>query len=368
MAVSRPLELYRQIAESLRTDILAGKLGPGERLPSVRTLGRQWGCTPGTVQRAFRELQDSGLIESHKGRGSHVSQRPRSPQVLAEQPLRRAALVHRAEAFLLESLAGGHSADEVEAALTLALDRWRTVEQHPSATPEHTVRFAGSHDLAVAWLASHFPELAQGYRLAVAFQGSLRGLMALASGDADIAGSHLWDQETASYNDSFVRSVLPGRRVALVTLAKRRVGLVLPPGNPLGLLSLTDLARPGVRFVNRQGGSGTRVWFDVELRRAGLAPNAIGGYEREAGTHTEVAQLVAEGEADAGLALQGSALAFGLDFIPLTLETYDLVITNPEQPGVVEIIAWLGRPETARLIESFGGYLTDETGRLHWVE
>jgi putative molybdopterin biosynthesis protein len=81
-----------------------------------------------------------------------------------------------------------------------------------------------------------------------------------------------------------------------------------------------------------------------------------------------VAQLVAEGETDTGLALQGSALAYGLDFIPLTLETYDLVIPEPDQPGVGELVGWLGRPEAADVIASFGGYLADGTGRLRWVE
>jgi molybdate-binding protein/DNA-binding transcriptional regulator YhcF (GntR family) len=368
MPRSRPEELYRQIAESLRAEILAARLQPGERLPSVRELARIWGCTPGTVQSAFRVLQESGLIESHTGRGSHVTSEPISLRIRAEQPLRLAALVHRAEAFLLEALTGGHSVDEVEAALRLALDRWRAVEQHPSVAPEHTVRFAGSHDLAVAWMASHFSEVAPGYGLSVAFQGSLGGLMALASGDADVAGCHLWDQETGTYNDSFVRSVLPGRKVALVTLARRRVGLVVAPGNPLDLRTLSDLGKPGVRFVNRQAGSGTRVWLDVELRRTGLSPSALKGYEKEATTHSEVAQLVAEGETDTGLALQGSALAYGLDFIPLTLETYDLVIPEPEQPGVAELVDWLRHPEAADVIASFGGYLADGTGRVRWVE
>jgi putative molybdopterin biosynthesis protein len=319
------------------------------------------------VQSAFRILQESGLIESHKGRGSHVTSTPIASSLRAEQPLRRAALVHRAEAFLLEALTAGHTSDEVEAALRLALDRWRSVEQHASSAPEHTVRFAGSHDLAVAWLASHFSELAPGYRLSIAFQGSLGGLMALAAGEADMAGCHLWDDETHTYNDSFVRRVLPGRRVMLVTVAQRRVGLVVAPGNPLGLNSLGDLDRPEVRFVNRQAGSGTRVWLDVQLRGTGLAPEALNGYEREATTHSEVAQHVAEGDADAGLALQGSALAYGLDFVPLTLETYDLAIPDPDMPGIAETVAWLACPEAAEVIASFGGYLTEETGRVRWV-
>ena len=361
-------ELYRQIAESLRADILAGRLRPGDRLPSVRELARLRGCTPGTVQNAFRVLQESGLIESHKGRGSHVTPRAISPYIRAEQPLRRAALVHRAEAFLLEAMTVGHSADEIESALRQALDRWRSVELLGSAAPEHTLRFAGSHDLAMTWLASHFSDLVPEYSLRLAFHGSLGGLMALAAGEADIAGCHLWDEETRSYNESYVRRLFPGRRMPLVTLAQRRVGLVMAPGNPHNIRGLRDLRRKHVRFVNRQAGSGTRVWLDVELRKAGLSSTTINGYEREVTTHSEVAGRVAEGEADTGLALEGSAMAYGLDFLPLALETYDLAVSDLRAPGVAELITWLATPDAGEVVASFGGYLTAETGRVRWVE
>ena len=90
----------------------------------------------------------------------------------------------------------------------------------------------------------------------MAFPGSLGGLIALAEGKADLAGSHLWDAESDAYNAPFVRRLLPGRRVALLTLARRRLGLIVPPGNPAGLAGVADLARPGVRIVNRGRGHG----------------------------------------------------------------------------------------------------------------
>jgi putative molybdopterin biosynthesis protein len=192
--------------------------------------------------------------------------------------------------------------------------------------------------------------------------------MALAAGEADIAGCHLWDEDTRSYNDSFVRRLFPGRRACLVTLAQRRVGLVMSPGNPLGIGGIPDLVRPEVRFVNRQSGSGTRVWLDVQLRVAGLSATSINGYEHEAATHSQVAGLVAEGGANTGLALEGAALVYGLDFVPLTLETYDLALLDPDAPGITELIAWLATPEAAGVVASFGGYLADETGRVRWVE
>ncbi len=191
--------------------------------------------------------------------------------------MRRAMLVHRAEAFLLEVLTGGYSLDEVERAVHQAMDRWRLLEQEPAPVDAAQVRFAGSHDLAVTWLAGHFSEIVPGYSLDLNFSGSLGGLIALAGGQADLAGCHLWDDETDTYNLPFVRRLLPGKRVALATLAHRRLGLIVPGGNPAGIQGLADLARPGVRFVNRQPGSGTRVWLDVALKKAGLASSRFRG-------------------------------------------------------------------------------------------
>ena len=334
----------------------------------MRELARLRGCTPGTVQNAFRLLQEAGLVESHKGRGSRVISQPLAPYIDAARPLRRAALVHRAEAFLLEALTAGHSVDEIESAVRQAVDRWRSVEHRPPSAPEQQLRFAGSHDLVVAWLASHVADLVSGFTLHVSFLGSLGGLMALAAGEADIAGCHLWDEETRSYNDSYVRRLFPGRRVTLITLAQRRLGLVMLPGNPLGVRGLLDLRRPGVRFINRQTGSGTRVWLDLQLRDSGLTPAAISGYEHEVATHSDVAGFVAEGQADTGLALEGAASAYGLDFVALATETYDLAVVAADAPGIADLIAWLATPEAAGVINSFGGYLAESTGRVRWVE
>lgn len=361
------MDLYRRIADSLRQDILMGRLKPGQRVPSVRRLSVEWDCTAGTVQRAFRELQDSGLIESLRGRGSHVVQGPLKKPLESSSPLRRARLVHRAEAFLLESLTLGHTLDEVESAVRLAMDRWRVDRSTSDSEEAETVRFVGSHDLAVVWMASHFDEIAPGHRLELTFAGSLGGLMALAEGRAEIAGTHLLDEESGVYNEVFVSRILAGRRVALITLARRRLGLVVAAGNPLGLSGLSDLAGTGVRFVNRQHGSGTRVWLDQELRRRGIPPLSLVGYDREVPTHSEVATLVADSEADAGLALEGSAVAFGLGFIPLAVEVYDLAVTDPQRSGVRDVVKWLGTSDAARAFATLGGYETDTTGRLRWI-
>jgi len=116
--------IYRQITEKIRQDILSGALHPGDRLPSVREMSRTWNCTIGTVQRAYQELAHHGLVTSRAGQGTRVVDRlPLALQ--AETPLRRAALVHRAEAFLLEVLSTGYQIAEIEIAVQQALDRWR---------------------------------------------------------------------------------------------------------------------------------------------------------------------------------------------------------------------------------------------------
>lgn len=371
MASEERLPLYLQIAEALRRRIAAGELAPGDRLPPVRELAREWGCTPGTVGRAYAELRREGLVVGHRGGGTRVAPSP------LHAPARRwrwASLVNRAERYLLEALGAGHTPEEARAALGVALARWQEASQPRPRAPRHgprrtALRFAGSHDLVVEQLADHLPRQRAGLSLEVQYLGSLGGLMALARGEADLAGAHLWDEATDTYNAPYVARVLPGRRVALLTLAHRRLGLLVPPGNPRDLASLADLAQPGLRFVNRQRGSGTRVWLDAHLRAMGAEGSEIAGYDDEETTHLGVARAVAEGRADAGLGIQAAALAYGLDFVPLTLERYDLVL--PEETwrtsacqALVEVVR---SPAFRAAVEAVGGYETRETGQVQWV-
>jgi putative molybdopterin biosynthesis protein len=364
--MAEEIYLYRQIAEAVRRQVLQGELKPGDRLPSVRAMMQRWRCTIGTVQRAYQELATQGLVTSRAGQGTRVVA---CPPDAGGAPLRRAALIHRAEAFLLEVLTAGHSPAEVEDAVRQALDRWRAVAQQPAAPVGKAVRFAGSHDLAVAWLATHFSEIALGYTFEASFTGSLGGLIALAEGKADLAGCHLWDEETDEYNTPFVRRLLPGRRAALVTLARRQVGLIVPAGNPFSVKALVDLTNMKLRFVNRQPGSGTRVWLDAQLRRLGVDYQAIQGYTVEKLTHNDIAHAIAEGQADAGVGLEAAARPYGLGFIPLTQERYDLVIPGDamETPPIQALLAWLRQPQPRTVLAQFAGYETGHTGELSWV-
>jgi len=358
--------LYQQIAQVIRQQILNQTLQPGNRLPSVREMAVEWDCTIGTIQRAYEELARQELVVSRPGQGTHVAAAIPAGQA---EPLRRAALVHRAEAFLLEVLTAGYAPEEVEQAVRLALDRWRSVSHQVSEWPEQSLHFAGSHDPALSYITTHFDQVAPNYTPQLTFTGSLGGLIALAEGEADLAGAHLWDEESDTYNIAFVRRLLPGRRVALLTLAHRRLGLIVAPLNPRGISGLADLARPELRFINRQSGAGTRVWLDAQLRHLGVTPEQISDYGREVQTHSEMARGIAEGRADVGLGIEAAALMYGLGFIPLTTERYDLVIPAEvwSRSPVQALALWLTGPEAQQNILALGGYDIHETGKVVWV-
>ena len=194
------------------------------------------------------------------------------------------------------------------------------------AEVERTLVAIGSHDLVLDLLAQFLAERAPGTRLASANAGSIGGLVALRRGEAHLAGSHLLHPESGEYNLAYVQQYLPQRPAVLVTLVRREQGLIVAPGNPLGIGGLADLARPGVRYVNRQRGAGTRVLLDYRLGELGMEAAAVHGYEREEVTHLAVAAAVASGVADCGLGIRAAARALELGFVPVEWERYDLVI------------------------------------------
>jgi molybdate-binding protein/DNA-binding transcriptional regulator YhcF (GntR family) len=358
--------LYQQIVESIRNDILSGNLKPGSALPPMRKMTEQWNCTTGTIMRAYQELARQGLVISHVGKGTKVvDSLPEQNQT----PLRKASLFNRTEAFLLEIMTAGYSPDEVEQSLRTALDRWRTLSVEPVESPPNLLRFVGSHDPSLALIAAHYHEANPELTLHLSFTGSLGGLIALAEKNADLAGCHLWDENTDTYNEPFVRKLLPGQKVALLTLAHRRVGLILSPENPLRVNSLTDLVQAGIRFANRQQGSGTRVWLDALLHSAGIDPSNINGYQDEKMTHYEVARAISKGQADVGLGVETAALSFGLGFKLLTIERYDLVIPAEkwELNSVQALKLFLETDQAKAAINNLGGYDTTETGSVLWI-
>ncbi len=237
----------------------------------------------------------------------------------------------------------------------------------PLETVENNILAIGSHDMTLDLLASLLKERTGGrVQLSSSNVGSLGGLLALKRGICHLAGSHLLDTATGEYNFSYVRRYLEGVPVALVTLVHRWQGFMVRPGNPKAIRSVEDLARPGVTFVNRQAGSGTRILLDYELEKAGIDPARIQGYRNEEYTHMNVAVAVASGAADAGLGILASARALGLEFVPVTRERYDLVI--PEaflgDEKIRLLLDIVRSAEFKAKAEELGGYETQETGKV----
>jgi putative molybdopterin biosynthesis protein len=229
-----------------------------------------------------------------------------------------------------------------------------------------TIVAIGSHDLALDLLSNALARRSPGASLASANVGSLGGLLALARGEAHLAGSHLLDEQTGEYNVSYIQRHLTGRRVVLLHLAGRVQGLIVARDNPRAIKTLGDLARPDIQFVNRQRGSGTRVLLDYQLRKLGIDPSAVPGYDREQYTHLAVAADVASGAADVGLGILAAARALELDFLPLFNEQYQLVIPREhfESPVLAPLLEILRGSEFPTEVESLGGYDVTDMGRV----
>ncbi len=229
---------------------------------------------------------------------------------------------------------------------------------------ERTIFAIGSHDVILDLLAQFLS--AHERRLASAHVGSLGGLVALRRGEAHLAGSHLLDPETGEYNLAYIRRYLPGVPVRVVQLVERQQGLMVLPGNPKGIRSLEDLARPDVTFVNRQRGAGTRVLLDYHLQRLGIDASQVRGYDQEEFTHLSVAAAVATGRADCGLGIPAAAQALGLDFVPLFWERYDLVVPREHAESKLLQPLWdvLTQDAFRQAVMRLPGYNVDGMGRL----
>ena len=229
-----------------------------------------------------------------------------------------------------------------------------------------TTVVVGSHDLVLDIIANLIQERHPGRRLISSHVGSMGGLTALLRGEAHLAGIHLLDEDSGVYNLPAVRHILGDRPMVLVNLSYRTQGMMIPRGNPLAISGLSDLVRPGVRFINRQRGSGTRLLLDYLLRKEQIAPGQVSGYEREEYTHMAVAVAVASGNADAGLGIQAAAASLGLDFIPVGDERYDLCIPADlwETEEILVVREILDDPEFSKAVGRLQGYDFRDCGKI----
>ncbi len=223
---------------------------------------------------------------------------------------------------------------------------------------EKTLLFVGSHDLLLDILADELKRRSPCFRFVSIHVGSLGGLFALKNREAHLSGMHLFDEETGEYNIPFIKRHLPGEEVEVIDFVYREQGLILPKGNPKGIRGIADLARKDIRFVNRQRGSGTRVLLDYLLKREGISPSSINGYEDEELTHLGVAMRVASGNADVGMGIYAAARIMDLDFIPLFEEKYDLITLREhlDLPQMRAFLDILDDPSFKERALSLGGY------------
>jgi molybdate-binding protein len=298
--VSRHDDLTRKLAALVIEDGLA----PGSALPSVRRLAADEGSSPTTVQRAYAALARAGVVVLTERRSARVAP---GGELAARQLLRAGA------AF----------------------------------------RLAGSDDPALALLLAH----AGDEIVMVGASGSYRGLTALWRNDADGAALHLRHRD-GTYNAPFARALLTDRDPVLVHLWQREQGLIVPPGNPLELRDARELDR--VRVAKRPRGTGTRTLLDRLVMDAGLTPEAVVGPEVD--LHLDVAIAVATGETDTGLGLRSAALTFGLDFVPLASEPFEIATTRAQTGGLQPLLRALAQPDVRSHVEALGGYELSRAG------
>ncbi len=289
----------RGVAELVATEVAAGRLEPGDPVPSVRMLARRCGCAPGTAARAHVILRESGVI-----RGG-----ARSRAVVTADGVAAAALAVGAHVGVL--------------------------------------RLSGSDDPALDLLLS---TMGPGVER-VGARGSVTGLEMLAQGSVDAAAVHLRDAVTGGSNDVFTRRLLGGESARLVHLWRRQQGIVVPRGNPSGIRGIADL--DGARLAWRSPGTGSRLLLNRLLREA----DVVAGPEEEVcESHFGVAVAVAAGAVDAGLAVRAVAESVGVDFVPVEWEDFELAVT-PRAFGLVgPLLDVLAAPSVRQRVTALGGY------------
>ena len=282
----------------------------------------------------------SPLVQLEQGRGARLS--PLGQKLVWAEA--------RAVARLLPQL------ENIASELNLEINR-------VMAESSPTLRLHASYGYAVAQI----PELLRRHSkiaLDLQYLSAADALASLARGACDIAGFHVPEGERGARAIAQYRNWLDPSEQQLIYLVRRQQGLFVGPGNPKGIAGLADLRRRGVRFVNRQRGSGTRLLFDTLLEEQGMDPQTIDGYVTEEYTHAAVAAYVASGMADVGLGVEPAARQFNLGFVPIATERYFLICSRQtlQYPWVQEVLRLMRGPEFQELVASLPGYIADRSG------
>jgi len=236
----------------------------------------------------------------------------------------------------------------------------------PESQLRSNLLMIGSHDPLLDELAELLQVRYNDTSLISTHAGSMTGLLAVRRGEAHLAGVHLFDDKTGRFNVPFIQRLLPDGRVRLVECVKRTLGLMVPKGNPKKILSIRDLTRQGVRYINRHTGSGTRILLDHIFRERNVDTKSVSGYDRGEYTYNAVASFISAGEADAGPGILSVAKAYGLDFVPVYQEQYDLLIPHHvwSSPMIKKLLEVLSSTEFRQRADSMGGYIVDKPGNV----
>ena len=283
-------------------------------------------------------------------------------QLTVATPLPRSAgsitTLTRAEGIIrIPSFSEGINQDEEVAAELL-------VDEEELA---NTIVVIGSHDITIDILADEIRNTTtKNIRISSGNVGSLGGLIAIKKGVCHFAGAHLLDTQTGEYNVSYIKRYLKGIGISLFHLVRREQGLIIPKNNPKGIRGISDLTRDDIVFVNRQAGSGTRILLDYNLARSGIKAESIKGYSHEEFTHMSVAVDVLSGAADCGMAIYAAAKALDLDFIPMDVENYDLVIPTDhlKDSNIQAVLNTIRTGKFRERVVALGGYDPSKSGDL----
>jgi len=258
-----------------------------------------------------------------------------------------------------QGLEGYEAGEEVEIRLLCSLDKL-----------QNTLVVIGSHDPLLDELGNMLHVADESLYMSSSHVGSMGGIMAIRRGEAHMAGCHLLDTVTGEYNLSFMKKYFPKGDVKLIRCVGREQGLMVAKGNPLDIQKFADIAKDGVRYVNRQKGSGTRILADYLCKTEQIDTASVYGYEREEMTHTSVAAQIANGSADAGMGIYSAAKLYDLDFIPICVEEYDLIISDYawNTPMVQQLMKVLKSDIFRQKLMELGGYTVDNAGELRSYE
>lgn len=274
-------------------------------------------------------------------------------------------LAPAAEALVDAAAAGSRRLARIAPALTIDLAGAPAV---PALAPGVRLRIAASHDLALAALRDALASRV--LALELRFVGSLVALEEFARGSADAAGFHVPVGARARDDAAAYLRFLSPRRDRLIRFVEREQGLILARGNPARVRNFRDVAERGLRFVNRQRGSGTRLLIERHLDDEEVAPASLAGFATEEYTHAAVAATIASGGAEAGFGLRAAAAEYRLAFVPLVRERYFIAVRAADiaTPAVVALIDALRGADAARIVARLPGYRAASAGTIVDIE